>query len=153
VYCKSTIPVSRRVDGRWVRSNPEDLPGGGCTCLEMLRPERRSCVEERGSVRRGIVNEDLVGRVEKLEAQAHQREVRRKSIRRRVRAVLLALVVHLLAAGGCMIHYVKASGSAEEHEQQQNRDILRLEQDVRELRRICGLEPPGVVRFGLLEQP
>lgn len=99
------------------------------------------------------MNEDLVERVEKLEAQAHQREVRRKSIRRRVRAVLLALVVHLLAAGGCMIHYVKASGSAEEHEQQQNRDILRLEQDVRELRRVCGLDPEAITIVQLEAQP
>ena len=74
----------------------------------------------------------------------------RKWFRRRARAALVAIAAGWLPGAGYAVHRIKAAGAEEEREAQQARDINRLEQDVRDLRKICGLDPQAttIVQLG-----
>lgn len=87
---------------------------------------------------------------DRQEARIGAIEGTRKWFRRRARAALIAMAAGWMPAAGYAVHRIKAAGAEEEREAQQARDILRLEQDVRDLRKICGLDaqPMSIVQLG-----
>lgn len=69
--------------------------------------------------------------------------VKRKWFRRRVPQAIVALIANLGLIGGYVVHVIRSAADDDAREVQQQRDIARLEQDVRDLRRICGLDYQG----------